>query len=167
MFYSIPNQKNKLSQSEIKKRSVALWVVLGSLATLSLLVGYQAFSNYVLSEQSLKKAKGEFEQAGKTSSPLTCVDKAVQWLPRCEGLFSLCERIVPELMTICLSQQDRAVDCQNMSVQFRSTKFGAKECAAMELSKRYKKSCGLAFREIDNYCYELSKSKPVSPARSP
>jgi hypothetical protein len=146
-----------ISADERKKRNQFMFLVLGVLFGLSLLLGYQAFSNYVLSEKSLKSAHQEFVEIGKTSTPHECVKKALGWLPKCEGLYSLCEQIVPELMTTCLSQQPRNADCTNMAPEFRSTRYGAKECALLGVSKQYKKSCGLAFRQIDNYCYGLKK----------
>jgi len=131
-----------------------LWVVLGSIAVLSVVLGVFAYWRYVVSERHFARTVVEMDEQGKRLDVDGCIAAVLAWHKRCEANKSLCDQGVPRVMMHCLRGQDRKNDCSELDVSAATAQWVFNRCKDRGTPCANRKSCPCAdaYRALDSFC---------------
>lgn len=103
------------SPVEVETSGPSLRLVLGAVASLTLLFGVLSYKRFAESEQSVARGIAEMEQVGAQLDAEGCVSEVIEWFHRCgaEGAnAAVCTQGVALTMFHCLSARDREAACR-------------------------------------------------------
>jgi hypothetical protein len=143
---------------EVAERSAhGAWLVLGATFLMSTALGVFLFAQYSATlsyvKSTLEEPTTAFPWDSSAFEPEECIDYAMGWAADCDGIKSMCDMYVDQVMNRCLLSTDRAEYCEALGDRGMTTEFGAQECFARGTQRNVDaEACSLAYRHIDSFC---------------
>ena len=132
----------------------SLRLIFGILIVLVVGMGVLAYYRYVQSENHFVEASEQLKAAGAHEDVEGCIDQVLSWHERCEANRPLCDHIVPKMMMLCLSAQDRSRACDALDMSSARAQWVFRSCRDRGTPCKSRKKCPCAdsYRALDSFC---------------
>ncbi len=124
------------------------------MGVLVVVLGIGAYWRYTVSENHFAKVLAEMDRQGSSLDVEGCIDAVLEWHVRCEANKPLCDNGVPQVMTHCLTGQDRAPTCDELDLSSAKAQWVFLSCRDRGTPCKHRKKCPCAdaYRALDSYC---------------
>ena len=141
----------------------ARYLIAGVLA-LAILITIVFTLRYRKSLVYLSQSTAAFKEDGKKLDLEGCVDKVLVWNKSCEALKDLCDKSVPRMMKLCLTAQDRKLQCAGLKLGAGFVRTYHKACNDRGYRKgSVTKPCDQAYQTVGAHCEWLERYSSIAP----
>ncbi len=134
-----------------------LGIVLGAVASLSVLMGVLTYWRYAKSEEYVRVGILDMQKRGADLDAEQCVDATLAWAHDCDinGTNAVvCEQAIKIVLFHCLKAKDRADECVPYDKPRASGSWVYEVCVEKGFECPSKRECGCAeaYRGLESFC---------------
>lgn len=140
--------------------SRSAWVVIGLTFALSTVLGVLFFARYSQTMLYVKRTLTEPAEApiweAEPMAPGDCVEQALSWAGGCNGIKSMCDMYVSEVIARCMASRDREEYCRSIADESMVARFGSAECRMRGVQRNVDaEACANSYKAVQSYCESL------------
>lgn len=142
----------------LKKNNFGIYFVI-FLFVLAGILGVVVFNNYTYSAKVITTSLNKIQQHASEYTIEDCAKNVITWYSKCDAMQQMCDDTVTRMAKVCLSNGDKALQCQKYGEEVHGYNFGAVQCAPYLKNKAMKKACADTWQAVADYCKAAEKVK--------